>query len=516
MKYDIAIAGMGPVGAMAALLFAESGLDVVVIERSEEVYPLPRAVNLDGEIIRAFQQVGRGEAVNALMQEIRPGDRAGFANAKRQWLFGQEYSAFGSNGWQAANMFDQPEFEAYLGREVAALRGVTLYRGHELVRIGEAEDGVELEVRNCRTGNGFPLRAARLLGCDGASSLVRKSLGIGWRDLGYDHDWLVVDVIIKDTATLGRDTIQVCDPERIVTYVCTRDPYRRWEFRLNPGETREEMLDPEKIHSLIASWTPRDTYEIRRAAVYQFHAAVADDWCVGNIFLAGDAAHQTPPFLGQGLNAGMRDVINLSWKFPMVLRGIADDRLLDTYYRERSAHAHDLVDWAVAIGKLMDHLADTERARKTGMPPPEAPPALKSAGYGQGREAPPLRDGVLCVDQVSDTGSTGYLFRQPLVRDAAGREFRLDDLLGSGFAVVSRHADALEISDTSRQVLDLIDASLVSLDALVAVRGHFDPVLDHSKAVIIRPDRIVFGHTTDELGLDELISLLSEKLALRI
>ena len=130
------------------------------------------------------------------------------------------------------------------------------------------------------------------------------------------------------------------------------------------------MLDPETIMSLIDPWTPRGTYEIRRAAVYQFHAATADQWRKGNIFIAGDAAHQTPPFLGQGMNIGMRDVINIAWKLPIVLQGLASDRLLDTYYGERNAHAHDFVDWAVAIGRLMEHLAEVERCQREGLPTP--------------------------------------------------------------------------------------------------------------------------------------------------
>ena len=140
---------------------------------------------------------------------------------------------------------------------------------------------------------------------------------------------------------------------------------------------------------------PEGDYRIRRAAVYQFHAATADTWRVGNIFIAGDAAHQTPPFLGQGMNAGMRDVINLSWKFPLVLSGVAGDELLDTYQQERDAHAHELVDWAVAVGKLMEHLAEVERAEREGRQPPKPPETLQSSGYGQGREQPPIRAGAI-------------------------------------------------------------------------------------------------------------------------
>ena len=217
------------------------------------------------------------------------------------------------------------------------------------------------------------------------------------------------------------------------------------------------------------------------------------------------------------MNAGMRDVVNLAWKLPMVIKGViqgtAGEGLLDSYFAERNGHAHDLVDWAVSIGRLMEHLAEQERCARAGEPVPDAPAALRSSGYGQGREQPPIRDGVVLVDQVSDTGATGYLFNQPIVRTTSGRECRLDELLGTGFAVVSRQGTP-ELSEASRDVLNRIGAAVVSLDGLEIVRGKFDRLFEHSDAAIVRPDRLVFGHTTPQLPLDGLVGLLAERLTL--
>ncbi|MDX1733333.1 MAG: bifunctional 3-(3-hydroxy-phenyl)propionate/3-hydroxycinnamic acid hydroxylase [Halioglobus sp.] len=511
--YDIAVIGLGPAGCTAAYMFAASGLKVVAIEKGEAVYPLPRAVAMDGEIIRGFQRFGRGAEIFGLMQPPRQGTRLGFANADREWMFGEELADFGNNGWPPMNGLDQPEVEQHLRDLALAEDNVTAHVGHTVTSVANTASGVSITAVS-GDGTEVDIDARYVLGCDGASSFVRKQLGIGWRDLGYDHDWLVVDVVIKEGHTLGEDTIQVCDPDRIVTYVCPKDPYRRWEFKLNDGETAEEMLREETIHRLIESWTPAGTYELRRAAVYQFHAATAETWRVGNIFIAGDAAHQTPPFLGQGMNAGMRDVINLAWKFPLVFSGLADDALLDTYFDEREAHAHDLVDWAVAVGQLMDHLTECERARREGREAPQEPRPLQSSAYGQGREQPPLRAGALIVEQVSDTGSTGYLFRQPVVKNTDGREFHLDELLGSGFAVVGKTADALAMSEESRAVIDILGGRLVTLEGLEAVRGDFDALFAASDAAIVRPDRIVFGHTTADVTLDQLIDTLAAKLVL--
>jgi 3-(3-hydroxy-phenyl)propionate hydroxylase len=513
--YDIAVIGLGPAGCTAAYMFAASGLKVVAIEKSEEVYPLPRAVAMDGEIIRSFQRFGRGDEIYGLMQPPRPGVRIGFANADREWMFGEELSDFGNNGWPPMNALDQPEVEQHLRDLALAQDTVTAFEGHSVTALANTREGVSITAVS-GDGTEVSIDARYALGCDGASSFVRKHLGIGWRDLGYDHDWLVVDIVVKEGHTLGQDTIQVCDPDRIMTYVCPKDPYRRWEFKLNEGETREEMLKEEKIHELIESWTPRDSYDLRRAAVYQFHAATAETWRIGNIFIAGDAAHQTPPFLGQGMNAGMRDIVNLAWKFPLVFSGVADDALLDTYFDEREAHAADLVDWAVAVGQLMDHLTEVERARREGREPPSEPRPLQTSAYGQGREQPPLRAGALIVDQVSDTGSTGYLFRQPVVKDGDGREFHLDELLGPGFAVVGKTRDALVLSELSRSIVDTLGGKLVTLEGLSPVRGDFDALFGESDAAIVRPDRIVFGHTTDALTLDELVEDLAEKLSLTV
>ncbi len=512
--HDVAIVGLGPVGAAAAILLAEAGLSVVAFERDPEVYRLPRAVNLDGEIVRAFQAVGRGEEVAALLQPVRPGERAGFANSRREWLFGQRARPFGSNGWQSMNMFDQPELENWLRRTALNHRNVSAHIGWQVTSVIGSEQDVLLAARQVDGQARLQAHARYVIGCDGAGSMVRSLIGSSWRDLGYDCEWLVVDVTTKPGHTLDTTTLQVCDPERLSTYVATKDPYRRWEFRLNPGETREAMLAPDTIRALIDPWTPRGTYEIRRAAVYQFHAATAGTWRRGRTFIAGDAAHQTPPFLGQGMNGGMRDVINLAWKLPLVLRGVAGDALLDTYQAERDAHAHDLTDWAVAIGRLMEHQAAIEAAERAGQPAPSAPPALRSAGYGQGREQPPLRAGCVLTGQVSDNGSAGYLFRQPIVTDVHGNERRLDDVLGHGFVLVGRTPADVEISPAARAIVERLGGTTASIAGLEPVQGRFDAVFDAHAAVLVRPDHYVFGHTTDTLDASALCLALAEQVGM--
>ena len=506
--FDIIVVGLGPVGCLAAYLLAQHGLRVAAIEKDTEVYKLPRAVALDGEIIRAFQPYGTAEALFSLLQKIRPGDRSGFADSNRNWLFGREARDFSSSSWQSMHLFDQPEVEDYLRRLALEQGAVTDFVGYEASHV--RQEGEVVTVVVTQDGETQTLSAPWLIACDGASSPIRKQLDIEWQDLGYDQDWLVVDVEVFPGHTLKNETLQVCDPDRIHTFVCTKDPYRRWEFRLNEGETWDEMLEEENIFSLIDPWTPRGTYKIRRAAMYQFHAATARTWQVGRVLIAGDAAHQTPPFLGQGMNTGMRDVINLAWKLPLVINGEASEDLIHTYEQERVAHAHDFVDWAVSIGRLMEHLAEVEAAERVGNVPPELPAELKASGYGQGRDAPPLRDGVIMHSQVEQPGIAGSLYRQPIVKEGE-QERRFDDVLGSGFALVTESRHTLDLSESSLAVVDRLNIRVVALEDYELVRGKFS---DPSRTILVRPDRYIFGHTDDTIDVDNLIGRLKDSLAL--
>jgi 3-(3-hydroxy-phenyl)propionate hydroxylase len=460
--------------------------------------------------VRAFQRIGFGDEVDAILQPRREGDEVAFTDSKHRPLFGMPLPEHGANGWRDISFFDQPELEALLRERVAETEGIDVFLGREAVAIEQTADSAVVFGREAPAAAPTPLRAAFVLGCDGASSFVRQAIGIDWLSLGYDQDWLVVDIVQGPDADLPGITMQVCDPARLTTYVCVKDPNRRWEFQLLEGETREEMQRPEKIQELLDSWLPREHYEIRRAVVYQFHAATADRWREGRVFLAGDAAHQTPPFLGQGLNAGFRDVVNLGWKLPLVHAGLCDVSLLDTYAAERDAHARDLVEWAVAIGKLMETLA----AREAGLPDPHAETDA-GAGYGQGRTVPPLRDGVLVAEQVRAELPVGGLLRQPTVRAADGTECMLDELLGPGFAVVGRKPGDLRLGAEARAILERLGGRTVSLDGLEVTLGESDLLFDRHPAAVIRPDRYVFGVVDESWDLDQLVVELGRKLALR-
>ncbi len=508
-SYDIAIVGYGPVGAMTALQMAHAGLRVLILERDTEVLDIPRAVGLDGESMRAFQRLGLAEQVEAVVQPRREDEELTFTDSKRNRLFGMQFPPVGPLGWRDIAFFDQPQLEALL-RQIIAERGdVTVEDGLEVTRIEQHARGVTLTADT--RGQARAFEASWVIGCDGAGSFVRRSIGSKWESLGYDQDWLVIDVTIGPEAELPISVMQVCDPERLTTYIPGRDPYRRWEFQIIDGDVRAEMTTPDRIAALLEPWIAPEHYVVRRAAVYQFHAALASEWRQGRVLLAGDAAHQTPPFLGQGLNSGFRDAVCLGWKLPLVASGACDEALLDTYQAERAAHALDLVDRAVGIGQLMETLA----AREAGQPDPYEGAETRAAPPANGEIIPRVRGGTVMAGQRDDASGVGRLLYQPWVERTEGDRVRFDDCLDESFAVVARSSTDVSLSERSRTIAELIGLQIVVLDELELVDGKRDPLFAVHPAAIVRPDRIVFGVVDDETTLDDLIDALDRALPAR-
>jgi 3-(3-hydroxy-phenyl)propionate hydroxylase len=507
-RFDVAIVGYGPVGAMAALQLARAGASVVLIDRTTGILDIPRAVGIDGEAMRAFQRLGMAEEVDAIVQPRREKEELYFTNSKRERLFGMDMPPRGVAGWRDIAFFDQPQLEAVLREKIASRGDIEVLLGVEVREIEQSADRVT--VRGSGASGEVDLEANWLIGCDGASSFVRETIGSKWESLGYDQDWLVIDVIASEDAGLPLTMMQVCDPERLTTYIPVRDPYRRWEFQVIDGDDREDLCSEATIERMLDPWLPRDKYEIRRAAVYQFHAATATQWRDRRILLAGDAAHQTPPFLGQGLNSGFRDAVCLGWKLPLVLSGESDAALLDSYQAERGPHAHDLVDRAVGIGQLMETVA----AREAGRPDPYSDAELRAAP-ADGQVVPPIRAGILLDAQIGENSRVGRLLAQPDVRDADGTTGRLDAWLGGGFAVLGRTPDDLRLAAEARAIVDRLGVRQVAIDGFEVVEGWLDPLFEEHAAVVVRPDRLIFGVVDESHDLDAIVLELGRKLALR-
>lgn len=466
---DLVIVGCGPVGVMAALRARQFGLSVIALDRDTDIYPLPRAIGMDDEIQRLFETAG-------LLDELRscstPMQGAEFLDRHGDRVVGIELPEgfVGPHGHPPVIAFDQPSLETHL-RRAAGDAGAELRLGVEVTSL----DGTTLTL-----GDGSTLTGRWVLGADGAKSTIRRQLGVHLEDQGFDEPWVVVDTTLTDPdLPLSRLATQHCDPHRVITYVPGHADRRRWEFQLRPGETAEEMGCPDRIAELLRPWGTPDQLRVDRVAVYRFHATVAERLRVDDVFLAGDAAHQMPPFNGQGMCSGMRDVDNLVWKLAAMHARHATDRLLDTYEAERRPHAAGQVEHAADAGRLINAIA-------------EGGAESVEAGYGGGREFPHFEAGF----RTGAARPVGRPFPQPMVDG-----HRFDARLGPRISLVTT-------ADTSLDDAILARWASVGGQRVDADPADFPGLVEPGRVVVVRPDRYVAAVTDDLAAANEDLATL--------
>jgi len=491
---DVAIVGAGPVGRCAALALAQHGLSVALVERRLTPHAIPRACYFDHEIHRILLALGLGPELQAL---ISPTTRLTWFNQHWQVLLDTELATSISGG-PLGYTFNQPELETLLDRAVDAQPLIQRHAGWDAAQLTQDPTGCTLQLQAGQldsTDTWQPgaarqtIRSHYVIGADGAHSMVRKQIGSAWHNLGFEADWLVVDVDPQPGWTMSPLTpCQWCNPERPTTLVPTGPRTRRWEFMLLPGETVQDMQDSAHVWSLLAPWIRPDQGRLIRHTVYRFRSLVAEHWQAGRIFIMGDAAHLMPPFMGQGMCSGIRDAWNLAWKLAAVRQGRAGPELLRTYQDERATHVTALTRMVIEGGQLLCITDAAQASARDAMllsgsaPPPPPMPALNTGLRAPGQAA------------------AGHLGPHDEVQHGDHPQ-RLDQLAHPGFVLLCHAAiTSASLSAAARQVVDELGIHVVTLSSDPASPGQrLRSFLAEQgwTAALLRPDFYVYGGVAD-------------------
>jgi 3-(3-hydroxy-phenyl)propionate hydroxylase len=479
VSYDVVIVGLGPTGLTLAHLLGARGVSVLALEREPQFCAHARAVYTDDECMRIFQAARVADELSADMVLDGPA----------QWVLGdgsvlaQFMPMARPQGWSPSNFFYQPFLETKLEALLARYPNVTLRRSREVVHFEQDETGV-IVVHGASAGNGYgdaPLvaasagetRAARarwLIGCDGGKSFVRTELGIKMIGESFPEQWLVVDLKAKEGEECFRHLPYFnfyCDPRNPAVSCPQPRGHHRFEFKLMPGQTKEYMEDPATVLAFLRRHVDVDKVEILRKRVYTFNALVAERWREDRVLLAGDAAHMTPQFMGQGMSSGVRDAYNLAWKLSAVLRGEASERLIDSYESERKPHAKEMIDVSVRMKNFVSQSSPVKAAlRNLVVRTMLVTPGLRDYIREVRFKPPPTypQGSYLGLPRKGRKAAEGRPIPQPWVRSFDGRRALLDELLGEGFALLGYAADPRATLDASTvSALDALGTRFVAL-----------------------------------------------------
>lgn len=504
IDYDVAVIGYGPTGMTLAALLGQRGHRVIVLERYKGLYNLPRAACFDDEIMRTFQKLG-------LVDEISGGTVAQYdydwVNAEGETLVELEYDAVAPGGWAALYMMYQPHLETVLDRHDKALPTVEVRQGFTVSELAQDEDAVTLRGTGA-DGRMVAVQARFVIGADGGSGFVRRALDPGARDYGFQENWLVCDFRIRRPVAGLPMFRQICDPAQPTSIVRIGPDHHRFSFMLDPGETPEAATGPGRVWSRVGRYLTEEDANLIRAVNYVFRSRIMDTWRRGRVFLAGDAAHEMPPFLGQGMCSGIRDSHNLAWKLDLVLNGHADAALLDTYQAEREPHVRFITEKAIELGRiqtLRDPVAAQRRDERllSQRRAHQAPAKIRLPGY---------QDGL-----VADSG---VFFPQGRVR-AEGREGLFDDVVGSGWCIVGSDPGLLDqLTAPERAAWDAIGGRFAVVGGPELAGGLLDVDGTYAAwfaahacaAAVVRPDWYVYGTGREDGDIAALLRRLDRSL----
>jgi 3-(3-hydroxy-phenyl)propionate hydroxylase len=524
------IVGAGPTGLTLANLLGRYGVETILVEQHETTVQEPRAVSIDDESLRTMQATG---LIDEVAKDVILGGYGYHYFTRHGRRFAQVLPTAADYGYPRRCPFQQPLFEATLRQGLARFPHVKALFGHKLIGFAQDADGVTAAVER-GDGAKLEIRADYLAACDGGSSPIRKQLGIALVGSSFEERWVVLDIVNR------KDTIQhthvYCSAARPAITLPGPHGTRRWEFRLRPDETDAEALKPESIRAMLRLYGGDTEAEIVRQIVYTFHARTAERWRDGRVFLAGDAAHLTPPFAGQGMNSGIRDAHNLSWKLAAVTQQRLAPALLDSYAQERRPHAWSLIMMAVRMGQVMNPATRLrENLLVNAIRLASLVPAVRDY-FMQMKFKPKPRFAagfVLPDGEDAKSSLVGRMLPQPRVvtvdqqapAGSGDRETLLDEVVGPGFALLAYGADAVTTLmaaehplwrrlDAQRVALLPPDAKLpspippgiaVALDRAGRFAKLFPP--GQTRLMLLRPDRYVAAVFAPERAADAIVAL---------
>jgi 2-polyprenyl-6-methoxyphenol hydroxylase-like FAD-dependent oxidoreductase len=511
---DILIVGAGPVGQILALLLSQRGLRVSVVERWAQPYPLPRAVAMSHDVQRVLRQLGFADELAGMIEPWgQDGHRFILQDASGRTLTESRVTLDSESGLANMSGFSQPELEQLLERRVQADPLIAQHRGFSLESLSDNGSGVTTTIRahtglaSIPDGAVRTLRAAYAVGCDGANSTVRSVLGLEMTDLGFNRDWLVVDVVPHTPPTWLPFACQRLGPGRSTTLVPAGRGWRRWEFMIMPTDDQDNVDTEENAWRLLEPWSIHPgNAELVRQARYTFRGRWATQWRRGRVVLAGDAAHQMPPFMGQGFNSGVRDAANLAWRLALLVNGEGRDTLLDDYVAERSTQVAQIVEQTVLIGQMFCMTDPEECAQRDAGLMGLAELDIQAAS----------QNWLLAGGTLQDDGIGGNLGLQGKVGTGTQTAL-LDEIIAPpSFVLLGRDGDPIErLSPPTRATLQRLGGRTAHFGpgGLTDSEGKYASWFERLNAsvILIRPDFHVFGGVLDASATEGLVHNLVDR-----
>ena len=352
-EFDVTIVGLGPAGGTLANLLAMHDFSILILDREKSFYPLPRAVHFDDEIMRVFQTIG---ITKEFLKHTIINKGTKFVNSKDKVILDwPRPKKITDNGWYPSYRFHQPDLEKKLRKKLKNYKKVSIEQNSEVIKIKNSKNHVDITYLNINNHKEYLVRSKYVIGCDGANSITRKQMKTKMDNLGFTQKWAVVDLILKKKKNnLPDRTIQYSNPKQPATYCRNVGRRRRWEFAIKKNHSDKKVLSENYIWNFLKPWLNKSEAIIERKTIYTFESAIARKWRKGRVFIAGDAAHLMPPFMGQGMCAGIRDASNLAWKIANCIRNKFDETLLNTYQSERSLNVKEYIETTMRMGEFVN------------------------------------------------------------------------------------------------------------------------------------------------------------------